>query len=143
MEKKLICNKCLVKPICRIACDELLNYNFKLEDFKNEKIILRLIGKEIKKTFKFRNIEIRFENHYCYWYKNGLLHREDGPTVEYSNGNKEWYKNGERHREDGPAIEYSNEYKEWWRNGKRHLEAQLSDLIADRQHQIQTDHRIF
>jgi len=53
---ELICNKCLIKPICQIACDELLNYDFKLEDFKNEKVLLRLLKKGIEKTFKFGNI---------------------------------------------------------------------------------------
>jgi len=43
-----------------------------------------------------------------FWYKNGELHREDGPAIEYANGNKFWYKNGELHREDGPAIETKN-----------------------------------
>ena len=26
-----------------------------------------------------------------FWYKNGELHREDGPAIEYANGNKFWY----------------------------------------------------
>jgi len=29
-----------------------------------------------------------------YWYKNGDLHREDGPAVECANGDRFWYKNG-------------------------------------------------
>ena len=29
------------------------------------------------------------------YYVNGLLHKEDGPAVEYSNGDKEWWINGE------------------------------------------------
>ena len=43
--------------------------------------------------------------------RDGVLHREDGPAVEftsaegtYDNGRKEWFKDGIRHREDGPAI---------------------------------------
>ena len=28
------------------------------------------------------------------WYKNGKFHRENGPAIEYSNGNKYWYLNG-------------------------------------------------
>ena len=28
------------------------------------------------------------------WYKDGLLHRTDGPAVEYPNGSKEWWVNG-------------------------------------------------
>ena len=59
---------------------------------------------------------------YLLWYKNGLLHRENGPAVEYSNGKKEWYKNGELHREDGPAIEWKSGNKEWFKNGKLHRE---------------------
>ena len=55
------------------------------------------------------------------WYKNGKLHREEGPAIEWADGPKEWYKNGQRHREDGPAIEYCNG-KEWWVNGQYHRE---------------------
>ena len=32
-------------------------------------------------------------------------------------GTKHWYLNGKRHREDGPAIEYANGDKEWCLNG--------------------------
>ena len=56
------------------------------------------------------------------WFLNGILHREDGPAVEYSNSDKEWWLNGKRHREDGPALEWSNGEKEWFLNGKLHRE---------------------
>ena len=36
---------------------------------------------------------------------NGKLHREDGPAIEDSDGDKYWYLNDKLHREDGPAIE--------------------------------------
>ena len=52
------------------------------------------------------------------WYLNGKRHREDGPAIEWSDGDKEWYLNGKRHREDGPAIESSNGDKEWYLNGE-------------------------
>ena len=55
------------------------------------------------------------------WYLNGKLHREDGPTIEWADGRKEWYRNGELHREDGPAREYDG-WKEWYRNGNIHRE---------------------
>jgi hypothetical protein len=29
------------------------------------------------------------------WYRNGKVHREDGPAVVNSDGSKEWYQNGE------------------------------------------------
>jgi hypothetical protein len=52
---------------------------------------------------------------------NGLLHREDGPALEWNNGRKEWHINGLRHREDGPAIEGNNN-KYWYINGKQYTE---------------------
>jgi hypothetical protein len=54
------------------------------------------------------------------WYKEGtmILHREDGPAIEYFEGSKEWYLNGKLHREDGPAIEDSDGRKYWYLNGK-------------------------
>ncbi len=53
------------------------------------------------------------------WYRNGELHREDGPAVEWADGTKWWCINGKRHREDGPAIEYIDGTKEWWVNDQR------------------------
>ena len=45
------------------------------------------------------------------------LHREDGPAIEYANGDKFWYVNGLCHRKDGPAFEYANGGKFWYLNG--------------------------
>jgi hypothetical protein len=56
------------------------------------------------------------------WWLNGKLHRETGPAIESANGSKSWYLNGKRHREDGPAIEWHDGYKEWYLNGKLHRE---------------------
>ena len=56
------------------------------------------------------------------WYLNGQLHREDGPAVEYPNGDKEWFINGQLHREDGPAIEYQVGTKKWFLNDQLHRE---------------------
>ena len=46
---------------------------------------------------------------------------ENGPAVEYANGDKHWYFNGKWHRVDGPAIEYANGNKEWWMDGWKML----------------------
>lgn len=54
------------------------------------------------------------------WYRSGLLHRSEGPAVEYADGAKEWWSNGKRHRADGPAIEWPDGTREWWLNGERH-----------------------
>jgi len=54
-----------------------------------------------------------------YWTKkNGLLHRLDGPAIEWANGHKEWYKNGWIHRLGGPAVEHVDGRKEWWIRNK-------------------------
>ena len=56
------------------------------------------------------------------WRNNeGLLHRVDGPAVEYANGGKKvWYLRGKKHRLDGPAIEWSDGTKHWIVNGQLH-----------------------
>ena len=56
------------------------------------------------------------------WYLNDLLHRIDGPAVEYANGDKEWYLNDKLHRTDGPAVERSNGDKFWYLYNKLHRE---------------------
>ena len=56
------------------------------------------------------------------WYLNGKLHREDGPAIEWANGSREWWLNGKRHREDGPAVEYADGTKYWYLKGKCHRE---------------------
>ena len=56
------------------------------------------------------------------YYINGKRHREDGPAVICYSGTKKYYINGKRHREDGPAVIYSDGTKEYWINGKYHRE---------------------
>ena len=66
----------------------------------------------IEYVVKVNNYDDRF------WYKDGVLHREDGPAVEYEDGDKAWYKNGIIHRDDGPALEYLEGIKKWYLNGE-------------------------
>ena len=52
------------------------------------------------------------------WFNpTGQLHREDGPAY-INSWNKSWYLNGYLHRMDGPSIEYTNGDKAWYFNGK-------------------------
>ena len=53
-----------------------------------------------------------------HYYRNNLPHREDGPAVEWYNGDKEWWINGKRHREDGPAVEDCDGFKAWYYQGQ-------------------------
>ena len=56
------------------------------------------------------------------WHLDGVLHREDGPAIEWKDGDKYWYKNGKQHRDNGPAVEEDNGHMEWWVNGLCHRE---------------------
>lgn len=65
------------------------------------------------------NVEIyNYIGGYKEYYKNNLLHREDGPAVEHPDGQKQYYFEGKLHRIDGPAVIHINGYKEWWINGQ-------------------------
>ena len=66
-----------------------------------------------------------------HWYKEGQLHREDGPAIEDIDGDKEWYKEGNLHREDGPAIDYNNGDKYWYKDDERHREDGPAIELAD------------
>jgi hypothetical protein len=50
-------------------------------------------------TYKKYNVEVD-TNGDKFWYKNGELHREDGPAVEYYDGTKKWYLNGFNYTEE-------------------------------------------
>ena len=63
------------------------------------------------------------------YYINGKLHREDGPAAEYANGDKKYYINDKPHREDGPAIEFVDGSKLYFVNGKRLTEQQFNNRI--------------
>ena len=59
------------------------------------------------------------------WYQNGQRHRTDGPAIERADGTKCWYQNGHLHRTDGPAIERADGTKEWYIDGKVMTEAEF------------------
>jgi hypothetical protein len=69
-------------------------------------------------------IEVEKENqkYRTIWVIKGtrIIHRDDGPAVEFLNGEKRWYQHGVVHRDGGPAIEYANGDEAWYRNGKLH-----------------------
>ena len=54
-----------------------------------------------------------------------ILHREDGPAIEYNCGSKSWYINGKRHREDGPAVEWNDGIVNWYLNGEKLTEQEF------------------
>jgi hypothetical protein len=61
------------------------------------------------------------------WYnEHDQHHREDGPAIEYANGDKSWFINDQFHREDGPAVEYADGDKEWYLNDNELTEAEFN-----------------
>mgnify|MGYP000485170802 CR=1 FL=1 len=63
------------------------------------------------------------------WYKDGVLHRLDGPAKENSDGDKYWYLNDKLHREAGPAVEDASGYKEWWMNGVQYSKEEFNQWL--------------
>ena len=57
---------------------------------------------------------VEFDDGEKWWYHNGQRHREDGPAIECADGTKSWFLNDQLHREDGPAVEWANGRKEYW-----------------------------
>jgi hypothetical protein len=58
------------------------------------------------------------------------LHRDGGPAIIFSNGDKQWFCKGRLHRTDGPAAEYANGHKEWWLGGRQVYEKEVEELRA-------------
>jgi len=87
--------------------------------FTSKELLSFKSKKDVPKDFSGSCIISKSILHY---YKDGLLHREDGPAAEHPNGDKYWYIHGKYHREDGPAIEYANCIKYWYVNSQLHRE---------------------
>jgi hypothetical protein len=72
------------------------------------------------------------------WYRNGIVHREDGPAIEGADGTREWYAEGIRHCETGPALISPDGERRWFIHGKevtevefREMRQRISEEIAD------------
>lgn len=66
---------------------------------------------------------LEFDHGSKIWIVNGKKHRDGGlPAVEAKDGTRKWYRNGQLHREDGPAITKPDGTEEWWKNDV-HLDA--------------------
>lgn len=54
------------------------------------------------------------------WVLGGLLHRTDGPAVQYADGGVEWWWRGRLHRDDGPAVTTADGQMRWYETGLLH-----------------------
>ncbi len=84
-------------------------------------------GKEIPKNFTGI---VDYTDGKKYWYKEGMLHREDGPAVEHKSGHKQWWIEGKLHRENGPAIEWPNGDKRWYLQNQNFSKISLQDYVV-------------
>lgn len=72
---------------------------------------------------KHTTYEVKVYDYKTIWYKDGLIHREEGPAIEWSNGDKEWYQHGVPYRKNGPTVERANGNLYWHdKNGELHRE---------------------
>ena len=67
-----------------------------------------------------------------YYYKLGILHRENGPAIQLSNGDKHYYQLGFLHNEDGPAIQLSNGDNKWYKYGVELTEDEFKSEFNDK-----------
>ena len=84
---------------------------------KDATVLCRWIENNVSDTYS-----LEYPNGLKLWYRNGKLHRDDGPALAYANGKKAWYQNGQKHREGGPAIIHPNGTEHWYLNGELHRE---------------------
>ena len=83
------------------------------------------IGVPVDDTDLIREVDqdgvVRYRN------SDGLLHRENGPAIEWAGGDRGWYRGGELHREDGPAYEHPDGSRFWCLDGNRLSEDEFED----------------
>jgi len=62
--------------------------------------------------------------------KLGRYHRLNGPAVIFRDGDMHWYRHGVIHRDDGPAVEWPEiGIEEWYKDGVRYAPS-AHELIA-------------
>lgn len=65
------------------------------------------------------------------WYKDGLVHRDNGPAFVSADGWAEWRIEGRLHREDGPAVMKNGQAVAWALNGQRyHSTAEYQQAVG-------------
>jgi len=75
--------------------------------------------------------KVRVYSDHTEWCLNGVLHRENGPAIEFSTGSKFWYKEGKRHRVNGPAIEFVDGEKRWYIEDQEYTEEEFNKKIRE------------
>lgn len=91
---------------------------------KSERYAFPGVGQTVvdMRTFTGVIIDSEFLFGYCKkHFVNGLLHKEEGPAIESLDGKVQiWYRNGVQHRDSGPSYIVRGERKYWFKDGKPH-----------------------
>ena len=74
---------------------------------------------------------IEYANRDKHWYIDGKCHRIDGPAREYANGDKYYYIDGKRHRIDGPAVEHADGDKYYYLDGEGYTEQEYTEIVEE------------
>ena len=64
------------------------------------------------------------------WFKNGVLHRSDGPAVEFKSGRKFWFLNGKEVTEQDAIAERQNMERQ---------ALELSDKLLEQQWELKAE----
>ena len=80
------------------------------------------------------------------YYKDGKIHKEDGPAIEWEDGSKYWYCEGHLHRKNKPAVIQMDGLCEWWENGnfvyKKIIDQTSVKELIDNENQIEQEKEI-
>jgi len=66
-----------------------------------------------------------------HWDSTKILHRLDGPAIEFADGDRYWFVDGRRHRLDGPACELADGDRYWYVDGKYLTYEEFEDYKAE------------
>jgi len=76
------------------------------------------LSEQDRNWYILKGYEITESNYWRTFILNGHAHREDGPAMESTYGDRIYYRHGVWHREDGACSESSSGPRYWALNGK-------------------------
>lgn len=119
--------------------DKLYTKSEYIDEIENKTSLKELTIDGNKVTYRFGVLHtedniptIIKQNGDKYYYKLGILHRENGPAIIKHNGDKHYYQLGFLHNEDGPAIQLSNGDNKWYKYGVELTEDEFKSEFNDK-----------
>lgn len=119
--------------------DKLYTESEYIDEIENKTSLKELTIDGNKATYRFGVLHtedniptIIKQNGDKYYYKLGILHRENGPAIIKHNGDKHYYQLGFLHNDDGPAIQLSNGVNKWYKYGVELTEDEFKSEFNDK-----------